>query len=170
MTTLDIYDLASSFLYSENYSGRISCDQGLWDFLATPVAASSSTRIDVSRFDRLKASFGVCPHASFSLGHYIDDIGACLYAKAGIIQLRGKLKLRDGDTNSLGGEYGKFNKATPFFAIGLRKNICSKLDISLEFSQTIKVNVPLVKATGITPPATFGVNKSAIKVVLIYRF
>jgi hypothetical protein len=112
-----------------------------------------------------KVRFGLCPHVSFKIEYFIEEMAAAIYAKIGIMQLNGSLEIKDNTSNSLQKE--KLKKITTFFAVGISREISDGFHINLELSHALKTKVHLDQTY--SRPAV-DVSKTNIKLAFTYHF
>jgi hypothetical protein len=93
---------------------------------------------------KTKATFAVSPYITLKLGYFFDEIRTCLYVKAGIIRLNGKVS---SDNPNFIIKEDSFRKVAPLLAVGLNKNWSEKWGVGIELSQTIKVKKNLTIST-----------------------
>jgi hypothetical protein len=127
--------------------------------------------VDYSYIDnniKIRSSFNISPYAALKIGCFIDELQSCLYLKVGCTQLSGYiLPINNFYTIT----NNKFKKITPFFAIGLGKNLNKHCGISIEIFKAKKTDKNLT----ITTPYGSVINNKAkidkvnIAIILFYR-
>jgi hypothetical protein len=95
---------------------------------------------DIRNMLKTKTYYGACPYVSFSLGYFYSELEACLYTKAGLMQMNGRVTPIN---NLFGMKNESFRKIVPFFAIGIGKNIDDRWTVSLELTHTLKTKKKL---------------------------
>jgi hypothetical protein len=118
---------------------------------------------------KTKSVFGVSPYIALKAGYFFDEINACLYLKAGMIQLTGRITPTN-DFYTI--KNNSFRKSVPFFAVGLSKNFNEKWGINIELSKTMKArkNLAISIPYGGTIKNNTEINKIGLAFVVTYRF
>ncbi|MDR1236090.1 MAG: hypothetical protein LBJ96_03710 [Holosporaceae bacterium] len=115
-----------------------------------------------------KASFEVCPHVAFKVGYSFEELGASLYVKLGAMQLKGRVTPVN-DIFGMGDE--KFNKVTPFAAVGVTRNLDDRWGVSVEVSHAFRTTkrLPDVKIFRYTIENRTSISRTGVKVMAVYR-
>ncbi|MDR3180038.1 MAG: hypothetical protein LBT70_04025 [Holosporaceae bacterium] len=114
-------------------------------------------------------SFGLSPHISAKFGCYFPEIGGCLYGKVGLIQLSVHIATIVRNHTI---ENEKFNKTTPFVALGATKSIAENMFVTLEVSHAFKTGKKLgdIRIVTSTIDRKVGISKTELRVMLVYKF
>jgi hypothetical protein len=115
-----------------------------------------------------KASFEVCPHVAFKVGYSFEELGASLYVKFGAMQLKGRVTPVN-DVFGMGDE--KFNKVTPFVAVGVTRNLDERWGVSVEVSHAFRTTkrLPDVKIFRHTIENRTSISRTNVKIMVVYR-
>jgi hypothetical protein len=116
------------------------------------------------QYAKVKPSFGICPHIAIKFGHYIPKIHSAIYAKVGFMQLNAKFV---SQLESVETELGKFRKITPFFAVGVSKNLSRNFGLALEFSHACKTRKTLRQGKAYDNDYVLNVDLSRSSIKLI---
>jgi hypothetical protein len=132
---------------------------------------NSLTNVNSSYVDnsvKTRSNFTVSPFIALKLGYFIDELKSSLYLKAGCIQLSGHISPIN---NFYTIQNDSFKKVTPFFAIGLNKNLDENWRIGVELSQSLKTakNTTITTPYGYTIHGKSTINRTTLSVTLIYR-
>ncbi|MDR1982408.1 MAG: hypothetical protein LBQ08_01245 [Holosporaceae bacterium] len=116
---------------------------------------------------KTKSVFGMSPYVAFKAGYFFDELNACLYVKAGVMHMRGRLI---STNNDLSIEENNFRKAAPFFAIGVNKKLTGNMGINFEVSRSLNVHKELTISTplGFTMEHKAEINKTNFAAVLTF--
>ncbi|MDR1235849.1 MAG: hypothetical protein LBJ96_02470 [Holosporaceae bacterium] len=114
-----------------------------------------------------KSSFGVSLYLALKVGYFYDEIKTCLYAKIGITQLNG---YTIPASNIYGLQNEKFNKITPFAALGVMRNINNNWGIIVEISHAFKTKKKLrdIEIFGHRIKNNVEISRSDIRIMATY--
>ncbi|MDR3155774.1 MAG: hypothetical protein LBT90_01570 [Holosporaceae bacterium] len=115
---------------------------------------------------QVKTTFGICPHVAFKIGYFMEEIDADIYVKVGAMQLNAKFGIEGENIAGAGIFGGKLRKVTPFFAIGIAKEITDDFHMNVELSHALKTKAQFDNADS---RQNIDVSKSSLKVMLVYH-
>jgi hypothetical protein len=138
--------------------------------VGSPTSAADALREKLKNTLQTKVSFGICPHVALKVSSFFDEMKACLYVKAGAIRLSGRTVPKN-DIPGFGKE--KFNRITPFLAVGVEKNIGNGWGFAAEFSHAFKTTQRLKDITLLPGSRTenrVSVGRTCVRIMAVYRF
>jgi hypothetical protein len=114
-------------------------------------------------------TFGTSPQLAAKVGYFIREIQGNLYIKFGAMILNGKVTTTN-NLYTINSE--KFRKITPFFAVGISKNIDNNCGIIIELSHACKSKKELqnITAFGHNINNSTTISKSDLRIIVTYRF
>jgi hypothetical protein len=130
---------------------------------ADPLAASKLSAAQI----KTRTVFGMSPYAAFKVGYFFDELDACLYIKAGVIQMKGRIVSLNSNFST---EENNFRKAAPFLAIGLGKKLQKDWGINFEILRSLKVSKELTISSpyGFSVKNKVSISKTSFSVVLTF--
>jgi hypothetical protein len=116
-----------------------------------------------------KPVFNISPYFALKAGYFIEEIKTCLYLKIGAIHLNGRVT---AENSIYAVKDDRFNKITPFFSVGVTKNLNKHFCITLEISKILPItkNITINTPYGFEGEKNVKINKTNIAFIAAYKF